>query len=1112
MLARRALSADQAPAAEDWRSFLDTVSKVFETHDRDRSLIERSLTISSAEMADLYEELRRSSESELARERDKLLESERRLAEAQELARLGSWDWDVPSNALDWSSGLKLIYGVGPDEPVAGDESFLERVHPDDRAFVSGRIADALTTHEPFTFDHRIIRPDGALRIVQVRGKVVVDGDGVVVRMFGTGQDVTEARRLEDELRRSGERIVSEAAAMVGALDVPTTLQAIADAIRRALGADRATCYVHAGDTINAVYTTETDPERRAFLEGSVATERRRMPIWDYLLSQPEPLLAVEDVRADPRISSRLADALGAGAFVGIRLEHASVEAVGEPVKLGTIFCSWREPRVLTAANRSDARGLANLAAMALANARLHAETMASLTENRAMAGEQAALRRVATAVAREATPEAVFALVAEEVARLLDVECGLVARFEAAEAVPVGWWGTQGTTVGLAFSLEGGGSLAQVARSGRAARVDDDGLLAGDAVPRLAGAGSYRGAVAAPVRVAGRIWGAVLAATTRSQPIAPGAEERLSGFAELLGLAIANALASQQAERQASIHRAVLETAHDAFVAIDAGGTIRDWNPQAEAVFGWTRAEALGRSLADLVIPPAARAAHRHGLARFLATGQSRALNRRLEMTALHRDGRELPVEMTISALELEDGYRFSAFLRDIGDRKRAERYVGAQHAVTRVLAESASLEEAGARVLQALGGSMGWDLGALWSVDAKARVLRCDELWQAPGLAARDFAALSRETALPQGAGLPGRVWASGEAAWIEDLASDDNFPRRDAAGAAGLRSAFALPIRGQGEVLAVMEFFRREAWRPDADITPMMATIGSQLGQFFERKRAERDADRLKDEFFALVSHELRTPLTSISGYLEILLEEDDEPLSDGQRRRFLGVIDRNARRLERLVGDLLFVARLEEGRLRLEPAAVDLGRLADEALEVAAPMAEHRGIRLRLAAEPIPIFLADPGRLGQSLDNLLSNALKFTPDGGRVDVTLSRRGERAIIEIRDTGVGIPRAEQERLFERFFRASTATDRAIPGVGLGLTIVRAIVEGHGGAITVESEEGRGATFRLELPLVPPPSAVADPIAHRAAPAQRQPAEPASVKLEPAIGTKRQS
>jgi signal transduction histidine kinase len=249
--------------------------------------------------------------------------------------------------------------------------------------------------------------------------------------------------------------------------------------------------------------------------------------------------------------------------------------------------------------------------------------------------------------------------------------------------------------------------------------------------------------------------------------------------------------------------------------------------------------------------------------------------------------------------------------------------------------------------------------------------------------------------------------------------------------------------------------------------------MAAVGSQVGQFFERKRAEREAERLKDEFFALVSHELRTPLASIIGYLEVLIEEDaDDGLDRDERRRFHGVLERNARRLERLVGDLLFVANLEQGMLTLQPASVDLASLARDALEVARPFAEREGVSLTLDCEALPSVVGDPGRLGQGLDNLIHNAVKFTPNGGRVEVRLERCGDRALIEVRDTGVGIPVAEQARLFERFFRASTATERAVPGVGLGLAIVKAIAEAHGGAIAVESEIGRGSVFRLELPL----------------------------------------
>jgi PAS domain S-box-containing protein len=227
--------------------------------------------------------------------------------------------------------------------------------------------------------------------------------------------------------------------------------------------------------------------------------------------------------------------------------------------------------------------------------------------------------------------------------------------------------------------------------------------------------------------------------------------------------------------------------------------------------------------------------------------------------------------------------------------------------------------------------------------------------------------------------------------------------------------------------------------------------------------------RELDRLKDEFLALVSHELRTPLTSIRGYLEFLLEEADG-LSPEQSR-FLSVVDRNAERLQHLVNDLLFVAQVDAGRLTIQHAKVDLPALADEAVEAARVVAAAKQIDLRLEAEAMEPIVGDRARVAQLLDNFISNAIKFTPEGGRVTVRAWTEGDRAFVSVADSGIGIAEQEQERLFERFYRASSATERAIPGTGLGLAIAKAIVDAHNGTVQVESEVGRGTTFTVELP-----------------------------------------
>jgi signal transduction histidine kinase len=229
------------------------------------------------------------------------------------------------------------------------------------------------------------------------------------------------------------------------------------------------------------------------------------------------------------------------------------------------------------------------------------------------------------------------------------------------------------------------------------------------------------------------------------------------------------------------------------------------------------------------------------------------------------------------------------------------------------------------------------------------------------------------------------------------------------------------------------------------------------------------ADRELDRMRDAFVATVSHELRTPLTSISGFLEMM--EDEEHVLGDAGRQYLDVIRRATERLHSLVEDLLLVAQIEARRIELELAPVDLAELATRSVEAAQPAAAEKGIELGLAADHPPAVIGDARRLSQVLDNLVSNAVKFTPDGGRVTVAVGENGKGARLVVSDTGIGVPDDEQGQVFSRFFRASTATRRAIPGTGLGLAICHALVEQHGGSIEFRSAEGEGTEVVVTLP-----------------------------------------
>jgi PAS domain S-box-containing protein len=295
---------------------------------------------------------------------------------------------------------------------------------------------------------------------------------------------------------------------------------------------------------------------------------------------------------------------------------------------------------------------------------------------------------------------------------------------------------------------------------------------------------------------------------------------------------------------------RILAETVSDAIVTIDEDGTILFINPAAEGIFGYALDHLFGSSL-TILLPDGLCPLCLGDAGRCVSPGRPRARWVGMELLGLHSSGREIPLEVSFGEFTSGGRRYFTGIIRDISARLRAERRLAAQHAVTRVLAESDSLSQAAPRILRTLCEHLGWELGALWAVEREAGVLRAVEIWHAAGVSAEEFERRSRELSLGPGVGLSGRVWQSGEPVWLVDVLADENFPRVAVAAKAGLRAAFAFPVTLGAQVLGVVELFSREVREPDADLLALVASVGSQTGQFIERERAEGALRRANEE---------------------------------------------------------------------------------------------------------------------------------------------------------------------------------------------------------------------------------------------------------------------
>jgi len=485
---------------------------------------------------------------------------------------------------------------------------------------------------------------------------------------------------------------------------------------------------------------------------------------------------------------------------------------------------------------------------------------------------------------------------------------------------------------------------------------------------------------------------------------------------------------------RDTALRNAVIDAALDCIIMMDEDGIVVEFNPAAEATFGYSRAEAVGSLLADLVIPSDLQEAHHTGMRRYLSTGEAKVVGQRVEVPARNKAGHSLLVELAISPVEFDGRKFFSAYLRDITTAKAAEQQLRASEERLQSLFQLSA--------------------DAIIVLDANAKIMEVNQ-------------AASEKLGFDQSA-LVGRQ--------ISDFYPADQ--RRDASqafaqvGTSGTARVEMDFVNAAGERL-FMEVVGSQIMTPDGpiyhgiarDISARVATENS----LREAKENAEKANRAKSDFLANMSHEMRTPLNGILGSLSLL---DRGPISP-DNMRFVSAAERSAETLLTLIDDLLDLSRIEAGELDLEFVAFNPRDLIVIVEDVFGPAAKEKGVALNTDVNVTSTNLsADAGKVRQVLLNLIGNALKFT-QRGQIDISVREESEQLSFTVRDTGIGISKADQVLLFDRFKQVDSSQSRVHGGAGLGLAICRELVELMGGEINVESEPGQGSVFSFTVPLV---------------------------------------
>ncbi len=555
---------------------------------------------------------------------------------------------------------------------------------------------------------------------------------------------------------------------------------------------------------------------------------------------------------------------------------------------------------------------------------------------------------------------------------------------------------------------------------------------------------------------------------------------------------------------------RAIFESVADGVITTGETGIVQSFNQSAEKLFGYGASDVIGQNI-SMLMPEAFARNHDSHMARYERTKGRSIIGQKRELLGLRKDGTSFPMDLTIAPAVISDQRMITGVIRDITETKRQEeslRIKTAKLALIQSVSSNANevndTEEFIQNCIDSICKFFKWPVGHVWKIEKRREyVAHPMKIWHLADPARFEaFRRESEEINFELGAGLPGRVLASGKAEWIGDVIQDSNFPRSAVAAEVGIKVGFAFPVKVRNECIMVLEFFSCKAESPDSELLAVIDNISQQISRRMEREQTDRslriakeaaehaemqalsaaaeaaEASMAKSEFLANMSHELRTPLNAMLGFSELIEHEVLGPLGHEQYAEYIGIIASSGRHLLTVINDILDYSKIEAGKLELDPQPFELSEVTDSAVELLASSAHEKAIELACFIEPeVPMNLVgDASRLRQIIFNLIGNAIKFTQEGGvEVEVSLKAdRGEEVLLrfEISDTGIGISEVALEKLFEKFNQADTSTTRVYGGTGLGLAISKRLIELMNGKIGVDSELGQGSTFWFTVAL----------------------------------------